>query len=217
MLEDKQQELERGIHSLGVPCTAEQIKQLLIYLQMLERWNKAFNLTAIRDPLQMVRLHLLDSVAIHPHIQGVKQIIDVGTGPGLPGIPLAILNPQINFILLDSNGKKTRFLFQAISELRLTNVQEVNQRAERYQPDSQFDIVLSRAFSSIPDMLQQCKHLVTSEGCFLAMKGKKPNSELSQITKAYKVVDLSRLDVPQIDGERHLIKIIKTAGAPQPT
>ncbi|MCS5587942.1 MAG: 16S rRNA (guanine(527)-N(7))-methyltransferase RsmG [Porticoccaceae bacterium] len=214
MLNNNQQELERGIHSLGVPYRAEQIDQLLAYLAMLERWNKAFNLTAIRDPIQMIRLHFLDSAAVHQYIQGATRIIDVGTGPGLPGIPLAILNPQINFTLLDSNGKKTRFLFQAISELGLPNVQEINQRVEKYQPDAQFDIVVSRAFSSISDMLKQCEHLVANNGFFLAMKGKKPDSELSQITKAYKVVDLSRLYVPQIDGERHLIKIIKTDGAP---
>jgi 16S rRNA (guanine527-N7)-methyltransferase len=177
---------------------------------MLQRWNKAYNLTAIREPIQMVRLHLLDSLAIHPYIQGVKNIIDVGTGPGLPGIPLAILNPDINFTLLDSNGKKTRFLFQAINDLSLANAKEINHRVEKYQSEQSFDIVISRAFSSISDMLAQCDHLVSDSGCFLAMKGKKPDSELSQITKDYKVVDLSQINVPQVDSERHLIKIIKT-------
>ena len=205
-----QQELELGIQTLGLNCSAYQQQQLLTYLEMLQRWNKAYNLTAIREPIQMVRLHLLDSLAIHPYIQGVKNIIDVGTGPGLPGIPLAILNPDINFTLLDSNGKKTRFLFQAINDLSLANAKEVNQRVEKYQSKSSFDIVVSRAFSSIPDMLNQCDHLVSKSGCFLAMKGKKPNSELSQITKNYKVVDLSQVNVPKIDSERHLIKIIKT-------
>jgi 16S rRNA (guanine527-N7)-methyltransferase len=204
------QELELGIQTLGLNCSAYQQQQLLTYLEMLQRWNKAYNLTAIREPIQMVRLHLLDSLAIHPCIQGVKNIIDVGTGPGLPGIPLAILNPDINFTLLDSNGKKTRFLFQAINDLSLANAKEVNQRVEKYQSKSSFDIVVSRAFSSIPDMLNQCDHLVSKSGCFLAMKGKKPDSELSQITKNYKVVDLSQVNVPKIDSERHLIKIIKT-------
>ena len=205
-----QQELELGIQTLGLNCSAYQQQQLLTYLEMLQRWNKAYNLTAIREPIQMVRLHLLDSLAIHPYIQGVKNIIDVGTGPGLPGIPLAILNPDINFTLLDSNGKKTRFLFQAINDLSLANAKEVNQRVEKYQSKSSFDIVVSRAFSSISDMLNQCDHLVSKSGCFLAMKGKKPDSELSQITKNYKVVDLSQVNVPKIDSERHLIKIIKT-------
>jgi 16S rRNA (guanine527-N7)-methyltransferase len=209
-LSDRQQELKAGINSLGIDCTSQQLEKLLTYLELLERWNKAYNLTAIRDPIQMVRLHLLDSLAIHPYIQAGREIIDVGTGPGLPGIPLAILNPNINFTLLDSNGKKTRFLFQAISDLSLENAREVNQRVENYQSQKPYDIVLSRAFSAISDMLNQCDHLVSDTGCFLAMKGKKPDSELSQITKAYKVVELSEVKVPQIDSERHLIKIIKT-------
>ena len=209
-LSHNQQALELGIKTLGLSCSSQQLEQLLAYLEMLQRWNKTYNLTAIREPIQMVRLHLLDSLAIHPYVQGVKHIIDVGTGPGLPGIPLAILNPDINFTLLDSNGKKTRFLFQAINDLSLVNAKEVNQRVEKYQPEQLFDIVLSRAFSSISDMLTQCDHLVSDSGCFLAMKGKKPDSELSQITKDYKVVDLSQINVPQVDSERHLIKIIKT-------
>jgi 16S rRNA (guanine527-N7)-methyltransferase len=205
-----QQQLALGIETLGLNCSSSQIDQLLAYLEMLQRWNKAYNLTAIRDPLQMVRLHLLDSLAIHPYIQRGHKIIDVGTGPGLPGIPLAILNPDIKFTLLDSNGKKTRFLFQAINDLGLKNAKEINHRVESYQPTQPFDIVLSRAFSSISDMLTQCDHLVSDSGCFLAMKGKKPDSELSKITKNYKVVDLSEVNVPQVDSERHLIKIIKT-------
>ncbi|MGB1382520.1 MAG: 16S rRNA (guanine(527)-N(7))-methyltransferase RsmG [Porticoccaceae bacterium] len=209
-LPHNQQALELGIKTLGLSCTSQQVEQLLAYLEMLQRWNKAYNLTAIREPIQMVRLHLLDSLAINPYVQGVKHIIDVGTGPGLPGIPLAILNPDINFTLLDSNGKKTRFLFQAINDLSLANTKEINHRVEKYEPEQLFDIVLSRAFSSISDMLTQCDHLVSDSGCFLAMKGKKPNSELSQITKDYKVVNLSQINVPQVDSERHLIKITKT-------
>ena len=209
----QQQDLETGLRELNLNCSPLQFEKLLKYLELLQRWNKAFNLTAIRDPLQMVRLHLLDSLAIHPYVQGLKSIIDVGTGPGLPGIPLAILNPEINFTLLDSNGKKTRFLFQAINELKLTNASEINHRVEAYQPNQLFDAVISRAFSSIYDMLNQCDHLVSDQGCFLAMKGKKPDSELSQMTKAYKVVEVSEVNVPLIDSERHLIKIIKTGGA----
>ena len=209
-LSPNQQELELGIKTLGLNCSTHQVEQLIAYLEMLQRWNKAYNLTAIREPIQMVRLHLLDSLAVHPFIKDAKDIIDVGTGPGLPGIPLAILNPDINFTLLDSNGKKTRFLFQAINDLSLANAKEINQRVEKYQPEQLFDIVLSRAFSSISDMLTQCNHLVCDSGCFLAMKGKKPDSELSQIAKDYKVVDLSQINVPQVDSERHLIKITKT-------
>ena len=210
MSSQQQQDLEAGLHQLDLNCSPQQFEKLLQYLQLLQRWNKAFNLTAIRDPLQMVRLHLLDSLAINPYVQGLKSIIDVGTGPGLPGIPLAILNPDINFTLLDSNGKKTRFLFQAINELKIDNASEVNHRVEAYKPGRSVDAVVSRAFSSISDMLTQCNHLVCDSGCFLAMKGKKPDSELSQIAKDYKVVDLSQINVPQVDSERHLIKITKT-------
>jgi 16S rRNA (guanine527-N7)-methyltransferase len=209
----QQQDLETGLRELNLNCSSLQLEKLLKYLELLQRWNKAFNLTAIRDQLQMVRLHLLDSLAIHPYVQGLKSIIDVGTGPGLPGIPLAILNPEINFTLLDSNGKKTRFLFQAINELKLTNASEINHRVEVYQPNQLFDAVISRAFSSISDMLNQCDHLVSDQGCFLAMKGKKPDSELSQMSKAYKVIEVSEVNVPLIDSERHLIKIIKTGAA----
>ena len=213
MLSQQQHDLEAGLKQLNLNCSPQQLEKLLQYLELLQRWNKAFNLTAIRDPLQMVRLHLLDSLAIHPYIQEVKSIIDVGTGPGLPGIPLAILNPEINFTLLDSNGKKTRFLFQAINELKLINASEINHRVEAYKPRQLYDAVISRAFSAISDMLNQCDHLISDHGCFLAMKGKKPDSELSEMTKAYKVVDLVELKVPLIDSERHLIKIIKTGEA----
>ena len=213
MLSQQQQDLQAGLQQLKLDCSSQQLEKLLQYLELLQRWNKAFNLTAIRDPLQMVRLHLLDSLAIHPYIQGVKSIIDVGTGPGLPGIPLAILNPQVNFTLLDSNGKKTRFLFQAINELKLPNASEINHRVEAYKANQLFDAVISRAFSSISDMLNQCDHLVSDQGCFLAMKGKKPDSELSQMTKAYKVAEVNEVNVPLINSERHLIKIIKTGGA----
>jgi len=212
VLSQQQQDLQAGLQQLKLDCSSQQLEKLLQYLELLQRWNKAFNLTAIRDPLQMVRLHLLDSLAIHPYIQGVKSIIDVGTGPGLPGIPLAILNPQVNFTLLDSNGKKTRFLFQAINELKLPNASEINHRVEAYKPNQLFDAVISRAFSSISDMLNQCDHLISDQGCFLAMKGKKPDSELSQMTKAYKVVEVNEINVPLVDSERHLLKIIKTGG-----
>ncbi len=203
----KRAQLLAGMEVLGIPCTTEQQDLLLAYLDMLERWNQTYNLTAIRDPMQMINLHLLDSLAVQPHIAGKKNLIDIGTGPGLPGIPLAIMNPEKKFTLLDSAGKKTRFLFQVRTELGLGNVLEVNTRAEAFVPDVRYDTVLSRAFSSLPDMLKTCQHLVNSDGCFLAMKGKLPESELSAIPKDYKVSDLCRLAIPNIDGERHLITI----------
>jgi 16S rRNA (guanine527-N7)-methyltransferase len=206
---DRQQQLERGLDKLGVLWNSEQIEKLHSFLSMLERWNKTFNLTAIRDPFDMLKLHLLDSATMHQPIQLANHIIDVGSGAGLPGIPLAILNPEKQFTLLDSNGKKTRFIFQARSELALTNVKEVNSRVETYQPEIPFDMVITRAFSSLPKMLQQCDHLVSNEGVFLAMKGKKPDLELSQIQKEYMVSDLYKVMVPETEGERHLIEIKK--------
>lgn len=205
--------LVAGLDSMAVDYSATQLQLLLSYLDMLERWNKAYNLTAVRDPIQMIPLHLLDSLSLLPHIKSCEKIIDVGTGPGLPGIPLAIMNPHKSFTLLDSNGKKTRFLFQVIAELKLDNVTEVNKRVEQYQPASTFDTVLSRAFSSIPDMLNNCRHLASHDTCFMAMKGKNPESELSQLEKDYMVSDSCRLEVPGVVGERHLIKIKITAGS----
>lgn len=207
MSASKRQRLEAGIANLAIPCSGEQLECLLCYLDMLERWNKTFNLTAVRDPLQMIGLHLLDSLAVHPYIENASSIIDVGTGAGLPGIPLSILNPQKKFTLLDSNGKKTRFLFQVISQLGLTNAQQVHRRVETYTPQAKFDRVISRAFSSIPDMLSQCQHLLAEDGTFLAMKGKNPETELSKMAKAYNVTELVELKVPQIVGERHLVSI----------
>jgi len=204
----KRSQLQAGIDALALACTKEQLDLLLAYLDMLERWNKTYNLTAIRDPIPMINLHLLDSLAVQPHVSEKKNLIDIGTGPGLPGIPLAIMNPDKNFTLLDSAGKKTRFLFQVRTELGLDNVLEINKRAEAFLPEVLYDTVLSRAFSSIPDMLKTCQHLVDRNGCFMAMKGKLPKSELSAIPKGYKVADVCRLDIPNIDGERHLITII---------
>jgi len=205
----KVDQLKLGLESLQLPCSKYQINQLLKYLDMLERWNKAYNLTAIRDPFDMIHLHLLDSLAISDELEG-DDFIDVGTGPGLPGIPLAILNQDKNFTLLDSNGKKTRFLFQVKLELGLANMSEVNKRVEEFNPQKTYDCVLSRAFSSLRDMVQNCQHLLNPNGYFLAMKGKLPQTELSQLPKNYKVEKLSSIIVPGVDGQRHLIKIVKT-------
>ena len=198
--------LEAGMQQMEVEYSSEQRDMLLAYLQLLMTWNKAYNLTAIRDPGEMIRLHLLDSLAVLPHISG-KRLIDVGTGAGLPGIPLAIMCPERDFTLLDSNGKKTRFLFQARCDLGLSNLKEINSRVENHQPEVPYDAVLSRAFTSVADMVNKCSHLLSPEGLFLAMKGKFPQSELSEVGKDYKVNASHTLQVPGVDGERHLIVI----------
>ena len=198
--------LEAGMQQMGVEYSSEQRDMLLAYLQLLMTWNRAYNLTAIRDPREMIKLHLLDSLAVLPHLSG-KRLIDVGTGAGLPGIPLAIMCPERDFTLLDSNGKKTRFLFQARCDLGLSNLKEINSRVENHQPVVPYDAVLSRAFTSVADMVNKCSHLLSPEGLFLAMKGKFPQSELSEVGKDYKVNASHTLQVPGVDGERHLIVI----------
>ena len=198
--------LEAGMQQMGVEYSSEQRDMLLAYLQLLMTWNRAYNLTAIRDPREMIKLHLLDSLAVLPHLSG-KRLIDVGTGAGLPGIPLAIMCPERDFTLLDSNGKKTRFLFQARCDLGLSNLKEINSRVESHRPEVPYDAVLSRAFTSVADMVNKCSHLLSPEGLFLAMKGKFPQSELSEVGKDYKVNASHTLQVPGVDGERHLIVI----------
>ena len=205
----KKQLLLDGCDSLNIKISATQINQLLDYSTLLERWNRAYNLTAIRDPIDAIRLHLLDSLAINKFLEG-ENFIDVGTGAGLPGIPLAIINPHRKFSLLDSNGKKIRFLFQVKLDLGLSNINEINQRVERFFPEETYDCVITRAFSSLSDMIKNCHHLLGSEGYFLAMKGRIDQTELSEVMKNYKVVDTSSVNVPGVDGSRHILKIINS-------
>ena len=205
--EQHRQRLSAGIAALNVDCSPKQLDLLMQYLNLLVRWNNTYNLTAIREPAAMINLHLLDSLAVHSHIADKNRLIDVGTGPGLPGIPLSIMNPDKHFTLLDSAGKKTRFLFQVRTELGLDNVTEINRRAEAYEPTEHYDTVLSRAFSSLSDMLDTCQHLITAQGCFMAMKVKLSESEMSGISGRYNVCALCRLDIPDVEGDRHLVTI----------
>ena len=195
--------LKEGIQALGISLTEKQIEQLIAYLNLLIKWNKAYNLTAVRDPLEMVYRHLLDSLSIVPHIQG-KRIIDVGSGPGLPGIPLAICYPELQVTTLDSNGKKTRFQLQVKTELQLDNLTVVNERVENcdFEP---FEQVISRAFASLKDMICWTQQLCSEDGVFLAMKGLYPDAELSELPEGFVVKTSHRLDVPGTEGERHLL------------
>jgi 16S rRNA (guanine527-N7)-methyltransferase len=173
------------------------------------KWNKAYNLTAITDPQEMLSKHIDDSLVVNPFLQG-SQIIDVGTGAGLPGIPLAIVNPDKLFTLLDSNGKKIRFIQQAITILKLTNVTAVHARVEDFKSETRFDSVLSRAFASIYDMLTLTQHLINDNGVFLAMKGTVPTDELNQLPAGFKVENIQPLCVPGLKAERCLVVIKKT-------
>lgn len=181
--------------------TDQQIDQLIDYVQMLNKWNKAYNLTAVRDPNEMLIKHIMDSVVVSPYLVG-NSFIDVGTGPGLPGIPLAIINPDKQFDLVDSLGKRIRFLKQVQFELKLTNINPVQSRIEVYC-DKQFDGVISRAFASLQDMLNWCKHLPNQQGSFYALKG----SEIDAIPAGFTLKQDIKLTIPELDAERRLVII----------
>lgn len=195
--------LESGIAALNLNATDEQVDRLCAFIKLIEKWNKAYNLTAIRNREEMARLHILDSLAIVPFVEG-ERIIDIGTGAGLPGIPLAICLPEKSFMLLDSNSKKTRFVQQAVLELKLKNVQVLNSRVENYRPEQRYDAVLTRAFASLPDIIDLTAHLLAQDGILLAMKGQTPEVELAEIAAKKSIVPVH---VPGIDAERCLIRI----------
>lgn len=197
--------LQQGCEGLQLSLSDNQLAQQLQFLNLLIRWNKVYNLTAIRDPALMVSHHLVDSLAISPHLYG-KTVLDVGCGGGLPGIPLAIACPDIEFTLLDSNGKKTRFVQQSQIELGLKNVKVVKNRIEAYRPGQQFDTVTSRAFAALGDFYQQILPLCHQSTRILAMKGKRPDAEIADIP-ADKVVAIQALKVPNIEGDRHIIRL----------
>lgn len=195
--------IQSGLQQLSLPATDAQIDALVRFVALMEKWNKAYNLTAIRNPQDMARLHILDSVAIVPHIHG-SRVADIGTGAGLPGIPLAILLPDCQFTLLDANAKKTRFVQQAILELKLKNVSVQHARVEQFQPDRLFSTVIMRAFASLPDILTLTRHLIADDGILLAMKGQPPEDELAQLNEPYTIIPLQ---IPGIDAQRCLIRL----------
>lgn len=194
--------LVSGLQSLNLSQAEDKIEQLLGFIKLIEKWNKAYNLTAIRNREDMVRLHLLDSLAIVPFIEG-KRVIDIGTGAGLPGIPLAIYLPEIKFTLLDSNAKKTRFVQQVILELKLKNVSVWHNRVEQYHPEKSFDTVITRAFAGLSDIVELTAHLLNKDGVLLAMKGQIPDVSKLESVKT----ELIPVNVPGISAERCLVKI----------
>lgn len=180
--------------------------QLIDYVHLLHKWNKAYNLSSIRLPSEMLIKHIFDSIVIAPYLRG-KHFADVGTGPGLPGIPLAIMCPDKSFTLIDSLGKRVTFMKQAIHTLRLENVTPILSRVEDFVPEHGFDGVLSRAFASLNDMLHWCKHLIAKEGLFLALKGQLHQQELNEIPAQFTLVQSVPLLIPSLTGDRHLVKI----------
>ena len=191
---------------MGIYPDQSQLEHLQTYQALLARWNNTFNLTAVRDEGQVVTRHLLDSLSVLPHLDP-GACIDVGTGAGLPGIPLAIMRPEQPVHLLDSNGKKTRFLFQVKTALSLDNIVVHQARVERFQPDSPFVSVISRAFASLQEMVRGCRHLVAPGGRLLAMKGAPPDRELQACASERIDAVVHALNVPDLDEQRHLVKI----------
>jgi 16S rRNA (guanine527-N7)-methyltransferase len=202
-------ELAQGAAQLGVSLSAQQQTLLLAYLALLIKWNKAYNLTAVRNPDEMVSRHLLDSLSLVPFIDGASWL-DVGSGGGMPGIPLAILFPDKQFTLLDSNGKKTRFLTQVKLELQLSNVQVVNARVESLQPEQPFAGIVSRAFSSLADFANLTRHLGNQNSLWLAMKGLHPTDELQALPSDFILHGEHALAVPGCQGQRHLLILRRT-------
>jgi 16S rRNA (guanine527-N7)-methyltransferase len=201
--------LKKGADIMSVVVSDQQAQGLINYIIELDKWNKAYNLSAVRDLRQMISRHLLDSLSVAPFLTKKKyataNIIDVGTGAGLPGIPLAIVFPNKQFTLLDSNGKKTRFLFHIKTLLQLDNVVVENNRVEKFRPVKKADVVISRAFASLQDMTESCAHLLKEDGIFMAMKGVYPQAELEAIAAEIVLVERLTLQVAETQGERHLL------------
>ena len=199
--------LVSGARDLGIELDPIRAETLLTLVDELEQGNAQFNLTAIRDRPGMLRKHVLDSLSLQPYLRG-ERLADVGTGAGFPGLPLAIVNPRHRFTLVEATGKKARFVEQTAQRLRVDNVQVVHARAENYRPFELFDTVVARALSSLADFAAYAGHLCAPDGRLLAMKGKRPDEEISDLPKSFRVLAVHRLKVPGLDDERHLVEII---------
>ena len=205
---DWQVDLVPGLKALGVALPSGGEARLLEFVGLLQHWNQAYNLTAVRDPKEMLVKHILDSLAVLPYVTGTP-VEDVGAGAGLPGIPLAIALPDIRFVLLDSNGKKTRFMVHAVAALKLANVDVVQARVEGYRPAMPFATVLSRAFASLEEFVKLAGPGVAPGGRLLAMKGAHPEEELRGIPPGFHVLGVHPLKVPGLDAERCVVEIEK--------
>lgn len=217
-VEELKRTLGDGLVAMGLACSEQQVNTLIAYIQLLSKWNHVYNLTAVRDPVAMVVTHLLDSLSllvptIVPAIASFfpvgKTVLDVGAGAGLPGFPLAIVRDDLHLIELESSNKKARFMQQAVLELKLRNVTVACARVERYQPDVPVDIIVSRAFASLAQMLTLTGHLCSDYGDILAMKGKPTDEELTSLPPGYRIASVTPLTVPGLGAPRHLVHITK--------
>jgi 16S rRNA (guanine527-N7)-methyltransferase len=204
--ESEHELLAAGARDLGIELNPLHGEMLLRLVDELELGNAQFNLTAIRDRLGMLRKHVLDSLSLQSYLHGTR-IADIGTGAGFPGLPLAIVNPQRRFTLIEATGKKARFVGQTVLALGCDNVQVVHSRAESYRPFELFDTVVARALSSLADFAAYAGHLCAPGGRLLAMKGKRPVEEISALPKSFRVLAVHRLKLPGLDDERHLVEL----------
>lgn len=202
----KTAEWDAALERLALAPDNEQQAHLQHYLSLLQRWNKVYNLTAVRDPQAMLAVHLWDSLSVVPHVQAAH-CLDVGSGAGLPGIPLAIMQPEHHFTLLDSNGKKTRFIRQAVLELELKNVTVVQDRVEQWLPEQTFTAIISRAFAALRDFIESSAQHLQADGRLYAMKGRHPQTEIADLPANWTVLAAHDLHVPALDAERHLIEL----------
>jgi 16S rRNA (guanine527-N7)-methyltransferase len=202
--------LAEGLLAMDIVLEPAAQSTLVAYVGLIEKWNKVHNLTAVRVPEQMVVLHLLDSLSVLPHVARAHTLLDVGSGAGLPGIPLAIARPDLAVTLLDSSHKKAAFLRQAKAELALANVTVACERVEKWHPAASFDVVVSRAYAEIAEFVEQAKHLVAAGGTLLAMKGVHPYDELARIPATHRVENVVELHVPTLEAQRHLV-LLKAA------
>jgi 16S rRNA (guanine527-N7)-methyltransferase len=199
--------LEKNVDKLNLHLTKKQLEQLLDYLGLLSKWNAVYNLTAVRDPVQMVVQHILDSLAVLYAFTDARNVLDVGAGGGLPGIVLAIARPQMQVSLIDIVHKKTAFLTQVKAELGLSNVHVYTGRVENLQMEKKFDVITSRAFAELSDFVNLSKNLLEDNGRFIAMKGMLPSKEIADLPAGWKVESIQPVKVPEMDAERHLIFI----------
>jgi 16S rRNA (guanine527-N7)-methyltransferase len=201
------EQLSRGLAALGLDLPPDAQEKLLAFAALLGKWNKVYNLTALRDEEQVISHHLLDSLAVLPHLIGTKRLADIGSGGGLPGIPLAIARPDLQVALVESNQKKSAFQQQAKIELGLANVSVHCARVEAWTPEEKCDVVISRAFSELAEFVKLSGHLLAEGGALLAMKGVHPYEEIAQLPAGWRVAEVTPLQVPGVEGARHLVRV----------
>ena len=207
----RDEQLQQGLAQMGIALPSAAQEKLLAYAALLYKWNKTFSLTAMREEEKAVSHHLLDSLAVLPHVPA-GTLLDVGSGGGMPGIPLAIVLPELAVTLIDSNSKKTAFLRQAAIELRLSNVNVHCGRVEQYHPSLPFSAITSRAFAELTDFVVLSRHLLAADGVWLAMKGVRPEAEIAALPAGVRVRAVHPLQVPGVEGERHVV-ILDNDGA----